>query len=88
MFSTRCASVEIELGRAGRPTLQRAESRTGISRSTIFAAGGQVHLFRQRVTIPNVDSPRLPMNCQLRFTIHDSRFWKKSSASAVPSIVP
>jgi len=58
MFSnTLPASVEVELGVLEDRTLQRAESRpAGLLRDNYLREqAGQVHLFRQRVTIPNVD---------------------------------
>jgi hypothetical protein len=59
MFSnTLPASVEIELGVLEDRTLQRAESlgASQVLQSNYLAgAAGKVHVFRQRVTIPNVD---------------------------------
>ena len=51
------AAVELELGVLEDRTLQRAESRpTDILRAQYLSGqSGTVHLFRQRVTIPNVD---------------------------------
>ena len=52
------ASVELELGVLEDGTLQRAESLPFQSAAQITYLGrksGNVHLFRQRVTIPNVD---------------------------------
>jgi len=51
------ASVELEIGVLEDRTLQRAASRpTAVLRSQYLAdKSGNVHLFRQRVTIPNVD---------------------------------
>jgi len=58
MFSnTLPASVEIEMGVLEDRTLQRAESIPLASAQANYLAGaaGQVHVFRQRVSIPNVD---------------------------------
>jgi hypothetical protein len=58
MFSnTLPAAVEIELGVLEDRTLQRAESRPAgpLRDAYLSQQAGQVHLFRQRVTIPNVD---------------------------------
>ena len=59
MFSnTLPASVEIEMGVLEDRVLQRAESLSGSSRAQsnyLAGAAGQVHVFRQRVSIPNVD---------------------------------
>jgi hypothetical protein len=59
MFSnTLPASVEIEMGVLEDRSLRRAESLSGShSALTNYLAGcaGQVHVFRQRVSIPNVD---------------------------------
>jgi len=59
MFSnTLPASVEIEMGVLEDRALQRAESLGGSYQAqTNYLAGcaGQVHVFRQRVSIPNVD---------------------------------
>jgi hypothetical protein len=65
MFSNALpASVEIEMATLEDRTLQRAESLPNNlpspppnDRRTLYLQGqaGQVHLFRQRVTIPNVD---------------------------------
>ena len=51
------ASVEIEMATLEDRTLQRAESRPyGIQRDQYLQGqAGKLHLFRQRVTIPNVD---------------------------------
>jgi len=59
MFSnTVPAAVEIELGVLEDRTLRRAESiGNSLSQSNYLAGhAGQVHIFRQRVTIQNVDS--------------------------------
>ncbi len=60
MFSnTLPAAVEIELGVLEDRTLQRADTwPNGSSQQSNYLAGavGKVHIFRQRVTIPNVDS--------------------------------
>jgi prepilin-type N-terminal cleavage/methylation domain-containing protein len=55
--NTLPASVEIEMGVLEDRALQRAESLPNpASRSNYLAgAAGQVHVFRQRVSIPNVD---------------------------------
>jgi hypothetical protein len=58
MFSnTVPASVEIELGVIEDNTLARAESQPDAVRRTQYLNNqvGKVHLFRQRVSIPNVD---------------------------------
>jgi type II secretory pathway component PulJ len=57
MFSnTLPASVEIQLGLLEDRTLQRAQSISGLTQSNYLAQhAGQVHLFRQRVWIRNVD---------------------------------
>ena len=58
MFSnTVPAAVELELGVLEDHTLQRAESLPNASLRAQYLSGqaGTVHLFRQRVTIPNVD---------------------------------
>jgi prepilin-type N-terminal cleavage/methylation domain-containing protein len=59
MFSnTLPASVEIEMGALEDRTLQRADSLSGssVAQSNYLSnAAGQVHIFRQRVSIPNVD---------------------------------
>ena len=57
MFSnTVPASVEVELGVLEDSTLQRAQGLTGIAQTNYLAAhAGQVHLFRQRVWIRDVD---------------------------------
>jgi hypothetical protein len=60
MFSnTLPAAVEIELGVLEDRTLQRADTwPNGSTQQSNYLAGavGKVHVFRQRVTIPNVDS--------------------------------
>jgi hypothetical protein len=60
MFSnTVPASVEVEMGVLEDATLAHAESLSqNYNAETNFLAGqaGTVHLFRQRVTIPNFDS--------------------------------
>ena len=59
MFSnTLPASVEIELGVLEDRTLQRAATwpNGSLAQSNYLAQqAGKVHIFRQRVTIPNVD---------------------------------
>jgi hypothetical protein len=57
MFSnTLPASVEIQLGMLEDRTLQRAQSISGLTQSNYLAQhAGQVHLFRQRIPIRNVD---------------------------------
>jgi prepilin-type N-terminal cleavage/methylation domain-containing protein len=59
MFSnTLPASVEIEMGVLEDRALQRAGSLSGnfLAQSNYLSGGaGQVHVFRQRVSIPNVD---------------------------------
>jgi hypothetical protein len=57
MFSnTLPASVEIQLGVLEDRTLQRAQSISGLTQSNYLAQhAGQVHLFRQRISIRNVD---------------------------------
>jgi hypothetical protein len=59
MFSnTLPASVEIEMGVLEDRTLQRAESLSGsFQAQSNYLAGsaGAVHVFRQRIAIPNVD---------------------------------
>jgi hypothetical protein len=59
MFSnTLPASVEIEMGVMEDRALQRAESLSGSLPAQgryLAGAAGAVHVFRQRVTIPNVD---------------------------------
>jgi Tfp pilus assembly protein PilV len=57
MFSnTLPASVEVQLGMLEDRTLQRAQSISGLTQSNYLAQhAGQVHLFRQRVWIHNVD---------------------------------
>jgi prepilin-type N-terminal cleavage/methylation domain-containing protein len=59
MFSnTLPASVEIEMGVLEDRALQRAESLSGsyqAQSSYLAGSAGQVHVFRQRVSIPNVD---------------------------------
>ena len=59
MFSNMLpASVEVELGVLEDRTLQRAESLSGsyLAQSNYLAGhAGQVHIFRQRVWIRNVD---------------------------------
>lgn len=50
------ASVQIELGTLEDRTLQHAESLSGIAQSNYLAgAAGNVHVFRQRVWIRNLD---------------------------------
>ena len=51
------AAVELELGVLEDSILQRAESRTtpALQAQYLFDKSGNVHVFRQRVTIPNVD---------------------------------
>jgi len=50
------ASVEIELGTLEDQTLQHAQALSGIAQSNYLAgAAAQVHLFRQRVWIRNLD---------------------------------
>jgi hypothetical protein len=57
MFSnTLPASVEIQLGLLEDRTLQRAQSISGLTQSNYLAQhAGQVHVFRQRFLIRNVD---------------------------------
>ena len=58
MFSNALpASVEIEMATVEDRTLQRAESRPAGTLRDQYLQGqaGKVHVFRQRVTIPNVD---------------------------------
>jgi prepilin-type N-terminal cleavage/methylation domain-containing protein len=57
MFSNALpASVEIQLGILEDRTLQRAQSISGLTQSNYLAGrAGQVHLFRQRFPIRNVD---------------------------------
>ena len=57
MFSnTVPASVEVELGVLEDTTLQRAEGLSGAAQMNYLSNHvGQVHLFRQRVVIRNVD---------------------------------
>jgi hypothetical protein len=57
MFSnTLPASVEIEMATLEDRTLQRAESLGSANQSNYLAQqAGKVHVFRQRVAIPNVD---------------------------------
>jgi type II secretory pathway pseudopilin PulG len=59
MFSnTLPAAVEIELGALEDRTLQRAESFAGspsAQSNYLAGAAGKVHIFRQRISIPNVD---------------------------------
>jgi hypothetical protein len=59
MFSnTLPASVQIEMGVLEDRALQRADSLSGSLPAQgryLSGAAGQVHVFRQRVTIPNVD---------------------------------
>jgi len=59
MFSnTVPASVEIEMGVLEDRALQRAESLSGSYQAQsnyLAASAGQVHVFRQRVSISNVD---------------------------------
>ena len=58
MFSnTLPASVEIEMGVLEDRALQRAESIPNpvIQSNYLVGSAGQVHVFRQRVSIPNVD---------------------------------
>jgi hypothetical protein len=59
MFSnTLPAAVEIELGALEDRTLQRAESFAGSPAAQINylqQQAGKVHIFRQRISIPNVD---------------------------------
>jgi hypothetical protein len=59
MFSnTLPASVEIEMGVLEDRTLQRAESLIPLASAQanyLAGAAGKVHVFRQRVSIPNVD---------------------------------
>jgi hypothetical protein len=59
MFSnTLPASVEIEMATLEDRTLQRAESFQNFQQQTNYLAqqAGKVHVFRQRVAIPNVDT--------------------------------
>ena len=58
MFSnTLPASVEIQMGVLEDRTLQRAESIPDLTAQSNYLAqqSGKVHIFRQRVSIPNVD---------------------------------
>ena len=57
MFSnTLPASVEVDLATLEDRTLQRAESLTGANQSAYLAQqAGKVHVFRQRVAVPNCD---------------------------------
>jgi hypothetical protein len=58
MFSNSLpASVEVEMATLEDRTLQRAESFGSYQGETNYLAGqaGKVHVFRQRVSIPNVD---------------------------------
>jgi hypothetical protein len=57
MFSnTVPASVEVELGVLEDRTLQRAESLSGaVQTAYLWNHAGQVHIFRQRAWIRNVD---------------------------------
>lgn len=58
MFSnTLPAAVEVEMGVLEDRTLMRAESIPNAAAQATYLvnAGGQVHVFRQRVLIPNVD---------------------------------
>ena len=57
MFSnTVPASVEVELGVMEDAVLQRAEGLSGAAQMNYLSnQAGQVHLFRQRVMIRNVD---------------------------------
>ena len=57
MFSnTLPASVEVEMATLEDRTLQRAGSLGGFSQSNYLSQqAGKVHVFRQRVSIPNVD---------------------------------
>jgi type II secretory pathway component PulJ len=57
MYSnTLPASVEVQLGMLEDRTLQRAQSISGLVQSNYLAQhAGQVHLFRQRIPIRNVD---------------------------------
>ena len=61
MFSnTLPASVQIEMGVLEDRALQRAESLNASAqaqKSYLDGAAGQVHVFRQRVSIPNADPP-------------------------------
>jgi prepilin-type N-terminal cleavage/methylation domain-containing protein len=58
MFGSKLpASVEIEMATLEDRTLQRAESLGSANQSNYLAQqAGKVHVFRQRVAIPNVDS--------------------------------
>jgi type II secretory pathway pseudopilin PulG len=50
------ASVQIELGTLEDRTLQHAESLNGVNQATYLTnAAGQVHIFRQRVWVRNLD---------------------------------
>jgi nitric oxide reductase large subunit len=50
------ASVQIELGTMEDHTLVHAEGLSGVNQSNYLAnAAGQVHIFRQRVWIRNID---------------------------------
>ena len=54
--NTLPASVEIEMATLEDRTLQRAESLSGANQNNYLAQqSGKVHVFRQRVAIPNVD---------------------------------
>ena len=56
--NTLPASVEIEMGVLEDRTLQRAESLSGSYQAQsnyLAGSAGAVHVFRQRVAIPNVD---------------------------------
>ncbi|MBU6409373.1 MAG: prepilin-type N-terminal cleavage/methylation domain-containing protein [Verrucomicrobia bacterium] len=54
--NTLPASVEIEMGVLEDRALQRAESLGGIARSNyLWGQAGAVHVFRERVSIPNMD---------------------------------
>lgn len=58
MFSNSLpASVEVEIATLEDRTLQRAESFGSLQGMTNYLAwqGGKVHVFRQRISIPNVD---------------------------------
>jgi type II secretory pathway pseudopilin PulG len=56
------ASVELEMGVLEDRTLQRAESLPNFSTQTnyLYDKSGNVHVFRQRVNIPNVDTTAYP----------------------------
>ena len=50
------ASVQIEMGTLEDRALQHAESVTGVNQSNYLSSDiGQVHIFRQRVWIRNLD---------------------------------